>query len=393
MFGLPTHSRGLLVASLLDATGSGLFLSGSAVYFTRSVGLSASEVGIGLTVAGVCGVLALTPIGVLADRVGPRPVSVLLHIWQALGFLGYAFVHDLAGFLVVACVLGIPAQAVQPVAQVLVEQHAGPDVRVRTMATFRALYNAGFAIGAVLTTVIVAIGTREAYQVIVLGDAASFLLAGLLVARVPLPHARLRGPRPAGRLASLRNVRFLAVAGVNAVMVLHMSLLSVGIPLWATLHTAAPLWVVGPILLINTVLAVTLQVRVSRGVETVSGGSRALMTAGVFLAACCLLLSVAGAVGAVGAVAVVVLATVALTAGELYQSAAGWSLSYGLAPQERQGEYIAVFGLGVGGQYTVGPALLTVGVIAAGPAGWIALAVVFLVAAGLVRPAVRAAQH
>src|SRR5262245_58207941 len=104
--GLPAESRLLVWGGLVDATGTGLFIAGSAVFLTRGAGLSIAELGIGLTFGGLCGLLALTPLGMLAARIGPRPASVLLHFWRAVGFFGYAFVHDFTSFVVVACIAG-----------------------------------------------------------------------------------------------------------------------------------------------------------------------------------------------------------------------------------------------------------------------------------------------
>ena len=52
---LPTTAlaRALSAQSILYAVGEGAFLTGSAVFFTRVVGLSAAQVGLGLTIAGV----------------------------------------------------------------------------------------------------------------------------------------------------------------------------------------------------------------------------------------------------------------------------------------------------------------------------------------------------
>jgi MFS family permease len=391
--GLPRQSRLLIVVALIDSTGTGLFLAGSAVFFTRSAGLSITDVGIGLTVAGLCALLGLTPLGVLADRIGPRRAAVLLHVWRAIGFVGYAFVHDFVTFLVIACFVGIPSRAIEPIGQMFVDRHAGPELRMRVMAAFRAVYNIGFALGALLTTVVLAIDTRPAFLVIVLGNATTFLIAAVLLGKVPLLNDGPSQKRVAsGWPKSLRQGRYLIVAALNGIMVLHIPLLSVGIPLWATLHTDAPRLIVGPLILINTVLAVLLQVRVSRGINSLGEGVRAMRLASIFLAACCVVLSFAGYLDAFGASALLIVGIVLLTLGELIQSAAGWSLSYQLAPRERQGEYLAVFSLGVGAMYTVGPALITIGIIEQGMPGWLGLAACFLATGFLVRPAVAAAD-
>lgn len=390
--GLPARSGRLVLVGLIDSTGTGLFIAGAAVFYTQGAGLSIAQVGIGLTVAGLCGLLALTPLGMLADRIGPRPAAVLLHFWRAAGFFAFAFVHDFVTFLIVACVVGIPARAVDPVNQMFVDRHIGKELRTSVMAAFRVVANVGFTLGALLATVAIAIGTRPAFLAIVLGDALTFVLAGILLARVPLlaDHTPAR-PTVRGWPTSLRQGRFLAVAALHAVFVLHIPLLSIGIPLWATQHTAAPALIVGPLIVLNTILVILFQVRCSRGTETRAGGIRALRLASVSLAGCAAVVAFAGETGTVLTVVLLTAGMVLLTFGELFQVAGGVGVSYDLAPRERQGEYLAVFSLGTAAMYMVGPALVTIGVVERGLVAWLALAVVFLAAGFFVRPAVEAA--
>ncbi|HEV8559060.1 MAG TPA: MFS transporter [Actinophytocola sp.] len=390
--GLPRQSRLLIVVALVDSSGTGLFLTGSAVFFTRSAGLTTAEVGIGLTVAGLCALLTLTPLGMLADRIGPKPAAVVMHFWRAAGFVGYAFVHDFWAFLAIACFVGIPSRAIEPIGQMFADRHVGPDYRMRMMAVFRAVYNIGFTLGALLTTLILAVDTRAAFQSIVLGDALTFVIAGFLLIRVPLLHEGTKKRTVRGWPRSLRQGRYLLVAALNGIMVLHIPMLSVAIPLWATLHTNAPRVLVGPLIMINTLLAILLQVRVSKGIESLDGGIRAMRLGAVCLAACAVVLAFAGRLDAVGASVLLVAGIVLLSFGEIYQSAGGWSLSYELAPRERQGEYLAVFSLGMAAMYTVGPALVTIGVVEQGLPGWLVLAAVFLAAGWVVRPVALAAK-
>jgi|1185.fasta_scaffold18658_2 MFS family permease len=391
--GLPPDSRLLVVVGLVDSTGTGLFIAGSAVFFTRGAGLSITEVGVGLTIAGLCGLLALTPLGMLADRIGPRPAAVLLHFWRGAGMFAYAFVHDFPTFVVVACVVGIPARAVDPINQMYVDRHIGTELRTRVMAAFRVVYNVGFMVGGLLATLVIAIGTRQAFVSIVVGDAATFVIAGILLARVPLLADTAPDRRTVrGWPKSLRHGWYLAVAGLHAIIVLHIPVLAIGIPLWATLHTEAPPLIVGPLIVMNTILVILLQVPFSRGTETRAGGVRALRLAALSLAGCAVAIAFADRLDAVGATLLLAVGMVALTFGEVLQVAGGIGVSYDLAPRERQGEYLAVFWLGVAAMYMVGPALITVGVVANGSAGWLGFAALLLVAGVLVRPAAEAAS-
>jgi Major Facilitator Superfamily len=389
---VPRESRLLVFIGLVDAIGTGLYIAGFAVFFTRSAGMTAVEVGVGFTVANACGLVLMTPIGMLADRIGPRAASILLHYWRGVGFIAFAFVHVFVTFLVVSCFVGIPTRAIDPVSQMYVDRHAGKELRVRLMAVLRVVYNLGFSIGGLFATLIFLVDTRPAFLVIVVGNGATFLVAGLLLARVPLLNDDPSDRRPRrGWPRSLRQGRYLVVTGLNAVLVLNTTVLTMGIPLWVTTQTDAPVAVVGPLVVLNTVLVVLLQVRLSKGTETRAGGARALLRAALAFAGCVALLALSGVLNAVGAVIAVVAATVLLTFGELWQFAGRLSVSYALAPRDRQGEYLSVFWLGSAAALMVGPLLITAGVVERGPLGWLALAGVFLVTGLLIRPAVEAA--
>src|SRR3954469_2906974 len=84
----PGPVRALALVTLVNTTGNGVFFTLSALYFTRIVGLSVAEVGLGLGIAAFAGLLAGVPVGHLADRRGPREVMVvLLGIVTVLAFL------------------------------------------------------------------------------------------------------------------------------------------------------------------------------------------------------------------------------------------------------------------------------------------------------------------
>jgi hypothetical protein len=65
-------ARKLSLQSILFAIGEGLFLTGSAVFFTKIVGLTAFQVGVGITVGEGASFLIAVPLGKVADRIGPR---------------------------------------------------------------------------------------------------------------------------------------------------------------------------------------------------------------------------------------------------------------------------------------------------------------------------------
>jgi predicted MFS family arabinose efflux permease len=384
----------MLAIGLIDSTGTGLYLAGSAVFFTIALHLSAAQVGIGLSIAGLLGLVAQPLIGGWADRWGAKQVLITLHLWRAVSFAAFVLVADYPIFVVVTAMIGIGQQALSPVYQALVEQVVGEELRVPLMARSRAVYNMGFSVGGLLAITAISAGTRAAFDVIVLANAACCLVAALLLARVALVAKGTSARKPPFRLKSLANLPYMAVAAVNGVLCLHISLLSVGVPLWVALHTKAPGALVGALLVVNTVMAVLLQVWASKGADNVAGSIVAMRKGGVALVVCATVFALAAQWDSVVLViALLVLGVIALTAGELFQSAGGWGLSYALAPAGGRSEYLATFNLGLSAQFVLGPTIVTVGVIDNGLAGWAALAAVFALATLVIGPLSRWADH
>jgi MFS family permease len=65
--------------------------------------------------------------------------------------------------------------------------------------------------------------------------------------------------------------------------------------------------------------------------------------------------------------------------GELVGSAGSWSIGFGLAKQEHQGQYQGVYSLSWGLGGTLGPAFVTALAIGMGKTGWVILAVMFAI--------------
>jgi MFS family permease len=376
----------LSVMAMIDAVGTGAFLAVSVPFITRSVQLSVGELSLGLALSAAIALGTAIPIGILADRIGPKKVLVGVSLWRCGCFVLYPFVQNLWQFLTVVCLLGLVDKAAAPMEQALVGQVTATDDRVRVVAVLRSLRNVGFTVGALLGGVGLLIDTRAGYGAILLLNAASFAVLATLAHRLPVLSTPAKSLRRRFSVAALRDGPFLSFTGINAVLTMHMTLLSIGIPLWIVEHTRVPAAVIAPLVAVNTVLAVALQVRASRGTETLAGSARGLVRAGASLSVCCLLLIAAPKPPVVLAVGVLVLAMVALTAGELFQSAGGWGGSYLLATPGQEGVYLSVFWLGVAVQQIAAPVLIGL-VITAGTTGWVVLAALFAVC-GLAAPAI-----
>ncbi|AEV83054.1 ydeE-like MFS-type transporter [Actinoplanes sp. SE50] len=378
---------------LVNTLGNGMFMTASALYFTRVAGLSVARVGLGLTIAGACGVAASLPAGRAADRWGSRRVLLLLCLLQAVGMAAYTLVHGFIVFLAVVCAETALDRAAGTVRNTLYADTLPPETRVPGRAYLRAVTNVGIGAGAALAAVALQADTRGAYLALILGNAATFLVVAAILPAIPAKRRPVRGTAAGPAVASRRNALtdrpYLLVTALNALLSMQFAVLTVGIPLWVVRETTAPHAVVGAILLLNTVLVVIFQVRATRAARNPAQAARACRRAGWLLAVYCLLIAGSHGFGAVPATLLLVLAVTIGTAGEVLSQAGGWLLSYDLAAEHAAGAYQGVFNAGSSAGIMLAPALITVTAIDHAPWGWAVPAAIFAISGAALVPAVR----
>ncbi|MDQ7807870.1 MFS transporter [Amycolatopsis sp. A133] len=382
--------RLLAAAQLAGSLGDGAFLTCSVLFFTRIVGLTPAQVGLGLTLGWAAGSVAGVPLGRLADRHGARGSAVLLAPATGTSILAFLLVRSPVAFVLAACLYGSCQTGLAAVRQALLAELADPERRTRIRAHLQSAGNAGLAVGAGLGGLALSADTAAAYLTVFVLDAATFAVTAALLHALPaIP--RTTSPRTgAPKSAVLRDRPYALVTLLNAILLLRMPLLSVAIPLWIVERTAAPGWTVSALFVLNTVVVVALQVRVAGKLTSLGSAARMVRRSGVLLMASC----VAFALSALGtsppvAFAVLVAGALVQVLGEMLQSAGSWEIGFALAPADKQGEYQGFFGSGTSVARAVGPVLLSTVVIGWGFAGWLLLGAVFLAAGWAMGPAVR----
>lgn len=398
--------RAMSYQSVLSAFGEGAFLTGSAVYFTQIVGLSAAQVGLGLTIGGVATFLLSVPLGKAADRVGTRRTWVIGSLLEAVLFASWLVVDGFAAYVAVTIALEL-AQTWMRAGRNAYRFEVFPrDSRVRSLAYMRAARNVGYSLGALGAGLALAADNDHLVRAVPAVTAALLLLNTVMVSRLPRVPSELGAAAEAGETtleqavdgakkvgSALRNRGFLIASTCDGVLGTHQVLLNVVIPLWLVEETDAPRVLLAWLFGTNTVLAVLLQVRAARGVDDVRTSLRAERRgAACFVLSCAIVLVTHDTVGLV-TIALVWIGHVTVTGAELFQSAGQWGLQAELSDPRRRGEYQGVAGLG----YTLGtvwaPAAYTFLAIHEGALGWLVIAVVVVVAAAVLHPATRSAER
>ncbi|MFD0265208.1 MFS transporter [Streptomyces sp. NPDC127106] len=389
----PGSPRRLAAAQLANSVGDGAYYVCSALYFTGVVGLSPAQIGLGLTLAWAVGSVAGIPLGALADRRGPRGTSVVLALATAACVASFLFVRSYGAFLAAVTGYAIAQCGLAAARQALLAGLVPGQERTGVLAHLQAVLNAGLALGAALGGLALGIGTERAYLAALALDAVSFLVCAAVLLR--LPRVAPAPGRAAGepRLEVLRDRPYALVTLLNAVLLLRMPLLSLGIPLWIAERTTAPGWLVSALFVLNTVAVMLFQVRIARPVTDLDGARRAVRVSGLVMAASCAVFALSALPGAGWAAAALLVAGAVLQAdGEMRQSAGSWQVGFSLAPAERIGQYQGFFGTGVPIARTLGPTVLTSLLLLWGIPGWLLLGAVLLAASYAMGPAVRWAQ-
>lgn len=376
-----SRQRRVLAAGFADALGTGLFLPLSVIYLTRIVGLSPTRAGLGLTIAGFIAIAAPTLSGALLARFDARKVVLGCFTASATGFLAYTVVGSFASFLAVAIVIQFASRLERPATVMLTLGVIPPARQIDALARQSSLRNLGYGVGGLLAALALLVHGKTPFVVLLAANAASYVVAGLLVAQLPA----IRPPeRRDGEVASYREVLqdrgYLGLALLNVIMALHDSLLLVAMPLWIVTRTHAPLPLAGLLFTLNTVLVVLLQVRTTRNITGRGGITRSYRAAAVSFVLACGAFALAAGAPVVLATVLLVLALGALTNAELVTSAGEWFLSVNLAPDRQRERYVSVYKTSMAVQQAAGPALVTIILTGWGRLGWLALA--SLLAAG-----------
>ncbi|MFG2645252.1 MFS transporter [Streptomyces sp. NPDC048370] len=393
--------RRMLLVSIIDKTGTGLWAGCTVLYFTYVSGLGLGQVGLLMTVSGGVGIAGAPLAGRLADRFPLVKVIVGAQLLRGAALLLLLTTDNLLLLTLYSALGALPDRAGSVLIKLYAARIAGPD-RARYQAIQRTTVNIGWSIGGLGAAAALATGSTRAYGLLLIGNVLTYAVIAALTLRCAEPPAPSRvaatsaasgapgaaatpGDRePTPPTSPWRDRTFLGYTATDAVLFLDDTILQVAVPLWIVHATTAPAGLAPLLLVLNTVLVVIFQVPLSRFAATTKAARRLLVPlAGLFLVGT-LALAASAAGGTALAVTALVIAVVALTFAEIIHATASWELSVALAPAQAQGAYLGVHGLAHSTQRFAGPLLVT-GVMSVGALAWPLLGL-GLVAAG-------AAQH
>ncbi|MFN8097558.1 MAG: MFS transporter [Dermatophilaceae bacterium] len=350
--GFPDASRHrALVAGIgIDALGSGVFMPISVLYFLRTTNVDLAEIGLALGIAGAVAIPFILVSGALVDRFGARTLLLTSNLVQAAGYAGYVFARELWAIVAVSALAAVGQSAFWSSYSPMVAAATEPGEREVWFGFLGALRNIGFAVGGVLASAVMQIDSAVAYRAMVLVNAASYLLAFLVLLGVrtggrvvaDMPNGG-EGAGGAWRLV-LRDRAYLLLVASNVSYALCTISLVVAMPVYTLATLRLPGWVSGAILTANTIL-----VGVGQGlvVRAMDGHRRRdiIVTGQMTYAAGFVAVAACGWLPRWVAVAGIFVAVVVYTLGELLSGPPLSAVAVEAAPEALRGRYLAAYQL------------------------------------------------
>lgn len=385
--------RILTFSTFVSTLGRGVFLAVTVLYFSLILGLSAIEISIVYAVGAVVGAGGSALAGQLSDVTSARRVHLVSVLLTGVILAAYAFAGDFWSVLVIASLESVAFGGLHASQSAIIARAFDGPHRVETRAILRTVTNIGIAVGAGVSAIPLAIGTSEAFQLVILAAAAMFAISSLFLIRLPA-SVDARQTDDDGNESKLtkeqsrahspwRDPRYLAMTFLNGIFGIQFALQEMGVPLWIAEHTVAPESTVSLLLVLNTLIVIALQVPLSRGTHELRRAGIVIAIAGGLMVVACLLYAGAGLAGIVLPFAVTLLVGGAIAGAfaEVLQQAGSWGLGFELADPVRAGAYQGVFGMGYSVAGFVAPFIVTATVLTMGVPGWFVLAGIFVLAA------------
>ena len=373
--GIPVDEdlRVLALGSFANRFGAGAVMTTSALFFTRKVGFSATEVALAMSMAAIVGIVVQVPAGHLGDTRGPREVLTRCMVGAALFSAPPAFARSPWVLALLLGVLALFERSAGAVNQGVIAQLATGGRAVLFKAYLRAVTNTALGLGAVFGGLALVVDETWAYVAVFVLNALFTGFAAWNTTRLPhLPPYRRGAGEP--RLAVLRDWPYVVIAVITGLFSLHFFVMELGLALYISEGTEAPTVMVSVLLVLNTAMVALFQVRMSRRADSVEAGAKALVRGSLWIAAGFAIIALADRGSWWLAVGFLIAGSLVHVVGEMIGSGGQWGLQMGLAPHERQGQYQGFAGLGFSVMAVIGPPIVTFFCVDQGERGWLMLA-------------------
>ncbi|WP_254721674.1 MFS transporter [Kovacikia minuta] len=226
----------LAVGRLLSQTGSGFTMFYAPIFFVNQVGLSATQVGIGIGSSSILGIVGRVLGGSFADSQfwGRRRTLMLSAIVSAIASIVLAVSHNFFEFVLGNLLMGLGLGLYWPPNEAMVADLTAPEQRNEAFALTRLCDSLGLGLGVVLGGLL--IGATGAYRALFIIDALSFLVLFAVLYWAIVESNQYSGRHEAiqGWQVALRDRCLLVYVVANILFTIYLVQINSILPLYFT---------------------------------------------------------------------------------------------------------------------------------------------------------------
>jgi MFS family permease len=256
----------IFIGRLLSQTGTGFTLFYASLFFVNQVGLTATQVGLGLGIMAFAGVFGRILGGSMADGAwGRRSTLILSLAISTLGSFGFALSYDFWSFALANMAAGLGQGLYWPPAEAIVADLTTREQRNEAYALNRLGDNLGLSLGVAMASTLVAL--TGAYRLLFVIDGVTFLIFLAVLwffireTRATCPAAE---PVLAGWKTALRDRSLLVFGLSNILFTTYVAQLSSSMPLYFRNGVGIPEVQIGILFALHGALIALLQMPVAR---------------------------------------------------------------------------------------------------------------------------------
>lgn len=354
-----------------SALGNGLTMALFVVYLHSVRDFPLQTAGLVLTYQALLGLVLAPLVGIVVDRVGPRPVLLVACLVLTVATLAFGLVTTVPQAVAVATVMAVGNAGTWPPQAALLSRLARPEHRQRVFGLQFMLLNLGLGIGGLVGASILDVTRPATFTAMYAINATSFVfyfVAVLSTRGVSGPEAAepAEGDGPGGYREVLADARLRRyVLGALVMLTCGYGSMDSGLPAFMTTVARLPVNAIGVVFFLNTLIIVVAQVWVLKRIEGRSR-TRLLAVASLIWGSFWVVVALSAGFTPVVAGIMIALGFGVFAVGEMIFSPVGPSLINSFAPPHLRGRYNAMGGLTWGVSSAIGPAVA--GVVIGG--GW-----------------------
>lgn len=349
----PSNFWVLVGASFIDTIGRTAMIPFFALYVTQRFNVGMTEAGILFAIFSIAGFFGNMIGGALTDRLGRKSIILFGLVVSALSSLAMGLVNSLQAFYILAAVVGVLSDVAGPAHGAMVADMLPEAKRAEGFGVLRVGANLAWVIGPSLGGLLAA----YSYLWIFVADAVASTITAVIVYRLlpetrPETHAvaerETMGQTFRGYGTPLTDRPFVAFLVVSALMnLVYLQMYSTLSVFLRDEHGVSPREY-GLLMSLNALTVVFFQFWLTRRLRPYR--PMVLMAVGAVLYMIGFTLY-----GFVGALWLFAAAMLVITFGEMIVIPTAQALVSRLAPEDKRGRYMAVFGLSWGISSTIGP--------------------------------------